>query len=167
MARPEATCRSPYLLRHDYDPWLKAEPRIALAIWALLPPGVALGHELLRGSWPPAEGLALLALLSAPMLALGVWGHRNRTRRLRPVTATDEGLRFEPGLGRRSELVRWEEIDRIRAFDGHDLEARYVNRTPGLRIESGTRVFWIYRTISDFERLLVTIEGHRGAGAAL
>lgn len=150
---------SPHAPRHDYSAYLKYEPRIGIAIWFLLTPAVAVGAYLLRGEWPSIGVLGALAALCAPMILIGIfWSDRNRRRRLRWVTPTEGGLEFGPGVNEGRELLRWEEIDSIVPFDHH--EARFVDRTPGLRIEAGQRVFWVYQCVRDFDRLLVAIEGH-------
>ena len=144
-------------VRHDYKATTRYVPLAVIAVWMFS--GACLyGFYALRTDYvPPLEKQLIFWSPWLLLCAVGVWAQFDYNRRFKPIDVTAAGVWFGVEGGPHSQLLRWEEIERLEPFPlpGHP---RYGREKGGIRLFRSGQSFLVYRQIGGFEELCRTLE---------
>lgn len=143
--------------RHDYKATTRYVPLAVMAVWVLAGASLYAFYALRTDYVPPLEKQLVFWSLWLLLCAVGVWAQFDYNRRFKPIDVTGAGLWFGGAEAPRSQLLRWEEIERVDPFPlpGHP---RYGRGKGGIRLFGSGRSFLVYGQIGGFEDLCRALE---------
>ena len=144
-------------VRHDYKATTRYLPLAVIAVWVFSGACLYAFYALRTEYVPPFEKQILFWSPWLLLAAVGVWAQFDFNRRYKPIDVTEAGIWFGVEGEPRSQLLRWEEIDRVEPFPlpGHP---RYSKEKGGIRLFRKGRPFLIYDQLGGFEQFRRTLE---------